>query len=142
MDVVRIKDGTYKARPSVMNGVNHATFKKTYRPLSQFLSLPEGFTVKIRNDTPENRKCFLCGGDHFQRECPYRQQGWQPHGSENQHTNINNQKQNEKPENKRKNTQTRKDDNQDGEHPDDQKQTSNGNEDHTTCAKQLYTNNN
>ena len=36
VDVVRIKDGIYKARPTVMNGVKHATFKKTYKPLPQY----------------------------------------------------------------------------------------------------------
>ena len=74
VDVLRIKDGTYKARPTVLNGVKHATFKKAYRPLPQSLRLPKGFIVKIKNDAPENKNCFLCGGDHLQRECPYRQQ--------------------------------------------------------------------
>ena len=120
-----------------MNGVKHTTFKKTYRPLPQFLRLPEGFTVKVKNDAPENRKCFLCDGDHFQRECPYRQ----PPATGNQIPNKNNQKPNENPENKGTKTHLRTDENQSEIRPDEQKQTNNESDDQTTCAKQLYTNN-
>ena len=71
VDIVRIKNGSYKEHPEVRNGVKHLTFKKIYRPYPSQLKLPEGFQIKTKTDGSEEKQtgCYRCGGDHLIRDC-------------------------------------------------------------------------
>ena len=83
VDIVRIKNGSYKEHPEVRNGVKHLTFQKIYKPYPSQLKMPDGFMIKIKTEGTDDKPkgCYRCGGDHLIRDCSvdqrYRSQ--EPH---------------------------------------------------------------
>ena len=53
--------------PQNQNGVLHAHYKKTYKPVPHFIMLPEGIkiTLKINDESENGNKCFTISGDHM-----------------------------------------------------------------------------
>ena len=71
VDIVKIKNGSYKEHPEVRNGVKHLTFKKILKPYPTQMKLPEGYMLKIKTEGSDDRPkgCYRCGGNHLIRDC-------------------------------------------------------------------------
>ena len=71
VDIVKIKNGSYKEHPEVRNGVKHLTFKKILKPYPTQMKLPEGYMLKIKTEGADDRPkgCYRCGGNHLIRDC-------------------------------------------------------------------------
>ena len=69
VDIVRIKNGSYKEHPEVRNGVKHLTFKKILKPYPTQMKLPEGYMLKTEGADDRPKGCYRCGGNHLIRDC-------------------------------------------------------------------------
>ena len=72
VDITRVKQGTYKKYPQIRNGFAHMQYKKTYKPVPRFTSLPEGIRIVIKSNYESNSSStyFRCGGNHLVKYCP------------------------------------------------------------------------